>query len=33
VPAEAYLERYPAVAAEMAVDLVFNEYLLREGLG
>jgi hypothetical protein len=35
VPAEAYLERHPAVAAdpELAVDLIFNEVLLREGLG
>jgi hypothetical protein len=35
VPAEDYLERYPAVAAvaEHAVDLIFNEFLLREELG
>jgi hypothetical protein len=35
LPAEDYLRRHPAVAAEaeLAVDLVFNEYLLREGLG
>jgi hypothetical protein len=35
VPAEDYLRRHPAVAAdpELAIDLIFHEYLLREGLG
>jgi serine/threonine-protein kinase len=35
VPAEDYLRRHPAIAAdpELAVDLIFNELLLREGLG
>jgi serine/threonine-protein kinase len=35
VPAESYLERYPALRADpdTAVDLVYNEFLLREQLG
>ncbi len=35
VPAEEYLRRHPAVAAdpELAVDLIFNELLLREARG
>jgi serine/threonine-protein kinase len=35
VPAEAYLERYPAVRAdpEAALDLVYHEFLLREERG
>jgi tetratricopeptide (TPR) repeat protein len=35
VPAEHYLERHPPVAAdpEHAVDLIFNEFLLREARG
>src|SRR5262249_9782935 len=35
VPAEEYLERHPALRAdpEGAVDLVYGEYLLREGVG
>jgi WD40 repeat protein len=35
MPAESYLERYPAVRADpdAAVDLVYNEFLLREQLG
>jgi WD40 repeat protein len=35
VPAERYLERYPALRADpdAAIDLVYNEFLLREQLG
>jgi hypothetical protein len=35
VPAESYLERHPGVRAdgEAVVDLIFNEFLLREQLG
>jgi hypothetical protein len=35
VPAESYLERYPALRADLdaAGDLVYNEFLLREQLG
>jgi predicted Ser/Thr protein kinase len=35
VPAEVYLDRYPLVAteADRAVDLIFNEYLMREQAG
>src|SRR5262245_29434841 len=35
VPAEAYLERYPALRtdADNALDLVYGEFLLREELG
>jgi WD40 repeat protein len=35
VPSEDYLRRYPAVAAdpESALDLIYGEFLLREGLG
>src|SRR5437879_5705537 len=30
VPAEAYLERYPNLGPEAALDLIYHEYLLRE---
>jgi tetratricopeptide (TPR) repeat protein/predicted Ser/Thr protein kinase len=34
-PAEAYLEKYPAIAADLegAVDLIYGEFLLRESVG
>src|SRR5690242_3406427 len=35
IPAEVYLQRYPALQAdvEKALELVYGEFLLREGLG